>query len=191
MTAIILAAGFSSRFGRDKLLTEINNRPMIANVVDLVADMNFDETILVFQDEKVRECAHAKDLKCVYNAASAEGISSSIRCGLRNSSGTDAFIFFMGDQPFLDKETVNKLLSAFYHRKGSIIVPEYCGKRGNPVIFSAAWKDALEGLSGDAGGRSIIYSNPEQVYFVDISNQRAGMDIDTPEAYSAVKGAKQ
>jgi molybdenum cofactor cytidylyltransferase len=188
MRAIILAAGFASRFGGGKLLMELNHKPIIVHVMDLVLKIGFEEIILVYQDEEVRRLASNRNIQCIYNEKAAQGISSSIRYGICHSGPTDAYIFFMGDQPFIDAETVNRLLVAFYQGTASIIVPKYGGSIGNPVIFSSVWKERLISLIGDVGGRTIIKSNPDQVFWVEIANQKAGRDIDTWEDYLEFNG---
>jgi molybdenum cofactor cytidylyltransferase len=188
MTAIILAAGFSRRFGKEKLLMNIKGKPIILHVIDLVLSMGFKETVLVFQNAEIGELAAGTNIKCIHNFDAAEGISASIKYGIRNSEPTDAYIFFTGDQPFIEAATVNRLLEAFYKGKGSIIVPKYAGINGNPVIFASEWKAQLEGLSGDVGGKIVIKGNPDKVYFVDIPDQKEGMDIDTREDYVRHEG---
>ena len=187
MTAIILAAGFSKRFGKEKLLMEIKNKPMILHIVDVVLSLGFAENILVYRNEEIKEIAANRNIKCAYNAMAAKGQSTSIRCGIRNSDPTDAYIFFTGDQPFINSEAVKRLISAFKEGKGSIIVPRYEGHNGNPVIFSSEWKQELEMISGDTGGRKIIRSHPGKVYYVDIADTKIGMDIDTIEQYNLFK----
>jgi molybdenum cofactor cytidylyltransferase len=194
MTAIILAAGLSKRFGSQKLCMPINNRPMVQHVIELAKRMNFEECILVYQDEEVRRLA-GDGIKCVYNPNAADGLSSSVKCGAVSAGKTDGYIFFVGDQPFIDEQTIRLLVDTFYNKPidvfqkeahkniGSILVPMYNGKRGNPVIFASKWKVSLENLTGDAGGRTIIEQNPEQIIFVDMQNGNSGEDIDTLEDY--------
>ncbi len=188
MKAIILAAGLSRRFGEDKLLIGINHKPMLLNVIDLVAGMQFEETVLVYRHADIQRLAEGKNIKCAYNENAAEGLSTSIKCGIHSGKDSDAYIFFTGDQPFLDRETVLRLTEAFYERRKSIVVPRYHGRNGNPVIFSSVWKEQLLQLTGDTGGRVIIKANPHSVRFVDIDYEAAGMDIDTPEEFRSIKG---
>ena len=91
----------------------------------------------------------------------------------------------MGDQPFLDKATVKKLLEAFCRKAGSVIVPVYGENRGNPVIFDGKWVNRLKTLTGDVGGRIIIREHPEEVYEVRLDHIRPGRDIDTQEEFNA------
>lgn len=183
MTAVILAAGHSRRFGKEKLLMEIDSKPMVLGVIELVMRMGFERTILVYRHEEVKRLTGDMDLECRYNAFAAEGLSTSVVCGIRDTAKTDAYMFFLGDQPFIDENTVTQLKNAYNERKGSIIIPRFGGQRGNPVIFDSAWKTELEQLAGDTGGRTIIEENPDKVHYVEIENKKAGLDIDTWEEY--------
>lgn len=188
MTGIILAAGFSRRFGEEKLLMKINGKPIILHVIDLVLSVGFSETVLVFQNQDIGRLADGRTIKGIHNLRAAEGISASIKCGIHNSRPTDGYMFFTGDQPFIEPETVNRLLTAFNKGEGSIILPKYDGVNGSPVIFGSIWKEQLENLIGDVGGRTIIKNNPDKVFFVDMPGSKAGIDIDTKEDYVQYKG---
>jgi molybdenum cofactor cytidylyltransferase len=188
MTAVILAAGSSRRFGGKKLLAEISGKPMLLNVVDLVMSIGFKEVLLVYQDEEVKKVIGDRDIRCIYNARAEEGQSTSVICGvLHADQDTEGYMFFTGDQPFIDRGTVENVIQAFKAGKGSIVVPKYSGHKGNPVIFSSCWKDRLLSLSGDVGGREIIQENKEKVFFVEVPDIKKGLDIDTREQYDSIK----
>jgi molybdenum cofactor cytidylyltransferase len=183
MTAVILAAGFSRRFGGQKLLAPIDGKPMLLHVIEAVESAGFDEVVLVCRDDEVKSLARNKDIRIAHNARAAEGISSSILCGLRHAKPAGAYMFFMGDQPFIDAGLIRRLRKAFEAGGGAIVAPRYGGRRGNPVIFAARWKEQLEALTGDVGGKSVMDAHPDEVCYVDIADDRAGADIDAREDY--------
>ena len=102
----------------------------------------------------------------------------------------EGIMFFVGDQPFLNGDTIRKLVDAFTEEKGSIIVPVYGADRGNPVIFSTKWMKELQKLEGDVGGRVIIRQNSSEVWEVPITDREIGRDIDTKEEYNAVQAER-
>ena len=183
MTAVILAAGLSRRFGKDKLLADIGGKPMVLHVIELVAGLGFHNTILVYRQEEVKRLAKGHKIQCVYNAHAEEGLSTSVVCAVKNAPQDDSYIFFPGDQPSIDKETVTALKDAYYSGLGTIIVPAYRGRKGSPVIFDYSWKAALMLLDGDTGGRCIIENNPDEVYMVVVKKPEVLFDIDTQEDY--------
>lgn len=187
VTAIILAAGYSKRFGDEKLLVKLDDKPLISYVIEAVVNSDFGEIILVYRNEIVKKTIENHNIKFIHNEMSYTGMSSSLRCGLKEAGVTDAYMFINGDQPLISVNIIETLIRRFYEEKASIIVPRYNGKRGNPVIFSSKWKEELMNVTGDMGGRNIIKNNPNDVYYVDISKNICGIDIDTPEDYLTIK----
>lgn len=184
ISGIVLAAGFSTRMKQEKLLLPFKNMPVIERVVRAAKQSFLDELILVFQNERVREIAGRYKIKTVLNADAAQGQSTSIQAGiLAAHPQTGAFMFLVGDQPYLDPQTINRLITVWKNNTGSIIVPLYKGSRGNPVIFPAQLKKDLLDLRGDTGGRTILDRMAENVISIAVDSDFIGADIDTPEAY--------
>lgn len=182
MTAIILAAGRSSRFGSQKLLAPFRGEPMIRHVVKTISAAGLEECILVYADEQVK--AAVPDVRCVHNPDAVQGQSTSIRLSVsRSDPETDGYLFLMGDQPFLSSETIRTLLAAFHASSKSIVVPVYAGKQGAPVVFAGRWRAELLALQGDTGGRQIMCRHTEEILRVSIACAREGLDIDTVEVY--------
>ena len=179
-TAVILAAGFSRRFGRDKLLVAIDGRPMIQHVIDVVAKIGFSQVILVYRETTLRDLVPA-GIDLVFNGRAEEGMGSSVRCAVALARPTDQFMFFMGDQPFISVAIIRELLAAADEGNQTMVVPSYGGARGSPALFSAKWRDALAWVKGDKGGRAIMDEFPEQVKYVELAASRAAMDMDSPE----------
>ncbi len=186
ITAIIMAAGFSRRMGRKKLIMKIKEKYLIEWTIDLVDSIDFLEKIIVYQDKKVKELAEQRGLKVVHNPEAIQGMSTSMKLGIENALESRGFMFFTGDQPFLNKNIVNKMIDFYYASDKSIIVPRYNGKNGNPVIFDYKWRKELINVQGDRGGRDLIKSNFNEVHFVDFEDQKAGVDIDTMEDYKRI-----
>ncbi len=184
ISGIILASGFSERMGRDKLLCNIDGVPLVERVVKAARGSRLDEILMVYRSAAVKEIAGRYDIKTVYNDRAGEGQSAAIKKGLEAASpDMTAFMFMVGDQPFLDTDTIDTLIDTFTAGKHKIVVPVYAGRRGNPVIFAASLKQMLLGIAGDKGGRVIIEKMSGQVQEVAIDQARLGIDIDTESDY--------
>ncbi|MGL5714530.1 MAG: NTP transferase domain-containing protein [Paraclostridium sp.] len=140
ISAIIMASGFSSRMGQNKLLMSYNNKTIIQNVLDVVKNYDFKEVIVVSQYKKVLEIAKEYNFKGLINENAHLGQSESIKIGISNCDECDGYMFFVGDQPLIKESDVNKLIKAFKEDKEYIIIPTYKGKKGNPVIFPRSLK---------------------------------------------------
>ncbi|CAH2212505.1 molybdenum cofactor cytidylyltransferase [Tepidibacter aestuarii] len=184
ITGIIMASGFSKRMNKDKLTLDFKGISIVERVIKAVKQSNIDEIILVYREEKIKEIAIKNRIKAVYNDKAQLGQSESIKLGINASSiETKGFMFFVGDQPFLEPCTINKLIDTFNKKNTDIVVPIYKDKRGNPVIFSFKLKDELLKIEGDKGGKSIITKKYNDVEFVFFDNNIARLDIDTWDEY--------
>ena len=188
VTGIILASGFSNRMEKDKLLLEVGGIPVIERVIRTAKSSLLDDLILIYQNERVREIGEKYQVKAVYNDSAHEGQSAAVKLGVRESRpDTDAFMFLVGDQPFLDSVTINTLIDQSTKNPQQIIVPVYNGKRGNPVIFPSLFRNDLLAIEGDRGGSAIIERMTDRVKTVPIMDSRARLDIDTQEEYEKIK----
>jgi len=190
ITGIILASGFSRRMKREKLMLTVDGIPVIERVLHAARSSELDELILIYQKVQIREIAEKYDVNTVYNEQAAKGQSAALTLGVKSSPPeTDGFMFLVGDQPYLDAHTINKLLSAFREEKDRIVVPLYNGKKGNPVIFPSHLREDLLTLEGDCGGRIIIEKMMDKVKPVTIEKGVAGTDIDTNEDYEKIENS--
>jgi len=190
ITGIILASGFSKRMRQDKLLLPVKNIPLIERVIRAAKQSLLDEIILVYQHERVKTVAERLRITTALNTAAAEGQSAAIRLGVLSARpDARAFMFLVGDQPYLNSDIINRLTAVWRQNRDSIIVPIYNGKPGNPVIFPAQLREKLLALRGDSGGRTLIQKMPDRVCAVPVSSLAAGIDVDTPQDYANIAQA--
>ena len=83
---------------------------------------------------------------------------------------------------------IDRLIAAFEPAKGALIaVPTVEGQRGNPVLLARRFFETLRHLEGDAGARQILKAHAEAIVEVPVEGEAARLDIDTPEALSALR----
>lgn len=189
ITGIILASGFSSRMGRDKLLLDVGGEKIIEKVIRIGQESDLDEIILVYRKPEVGEIGEKYGITTVYNESPHLGQSESLKLGILNASDeTKGYMFLVGDQPYLTHRTINKIIKEFYKKENFIIVPYYAGVKGNPVLFPLSFKEQLLEIEGDLGGRDIIKENPNLVSRIFFKDKKLGIDIDTPGDLDIYKG---
>jgi molybdenum cofactor cytidylyltransferase len=188
ISGIILASGFSKRMEQEKLLLPVGGVALVERVIRAAQASRLDEVILIYQKREIEKIGRKYGIKAVHNPRADEGQSAAIKLGIHTAQPeTDAFMFMVGDQPFLNPSTINILIDTFQQDPHSIIVPVYNNTRGNPVLFPSAMKELLLALDGDRGGRVLIDSMPDRVKQVHIEEELAGADIDTRENYLRIK----
>jgi molybdenum cofactor cytidylyltransferase len=185
ITAIILAAGPSSRLGRPKQLLPWGGPTLLGTVVAQTLAWPVDSVWVVLGSlyEEVLQAVDLGDAGVVENPEWEEGMASSLRVGLDVASrdpSTEAALIVMGDQPGIDPAVVAALLD---HRKTSdapAIFPKYRYVRGHPVLIARTLWSRLMSLEGDQGGRDLLQAHPEWVEEI-IFEQLAPRDVDTAD----------
>lgn len=193
IAAIVLAAGRSQRMGdRNKLLEEIDGKPMVARVVDALLDSPVDRVLVVtgYQAEGVRAALAPGPARIVHNPDFAEGMSSSLRVGVTalRGEGIDGVLICLGDMPWVRREHVQALVDAFAPEAGrAICVPMHDRKRGNPVLLAARFLDEMARIEGDVGARHLVEAHADLVCQVPVWDGGVVLDVDTPDALEALR----
>jgi molybdenum cofactor cytidylyltransferase len=79
--------------------------------------------------------------------------------------------------PWIEAQTIEAVARAL-DGGTSLVAPYYRGKRGHPVGFGRAHREALGTLDGDAGARSLLALNP--VRRIDVDDPNILRDVDFP-----------
>lgn len=190
--AIVLAAGLSSRMGEPKSLIRIAGRPLLALGLDAVRHSHVAGIVVVLgaASEQVRKEVGLERAHVVVNPAYAEGMSTSIRLGLRAvEPDATAFLFVLGDQPLVTSSTINALIDRQRATGARIVLPVYRRVRGNPVLLHRSLAGEIERITGDAGCRPIVAAHADEVVEVPVEDPGILIDIDTPEDVGALESA--
>lgn len=187
VSAILLAAGESKRMGRPKQLMRLGQSTLVERAIDNLLDSEVSEVILVlgYEAGAVMEKVATRPVKIAINSNYHQGMSTSIVAGLDLvDSQARAVMLALADQPFVDSQTINRLMEAFGAHDKGIALPVYQSRRGHPVIFAIRYKGELLKLKGDIGGREIIDRHPDDVLEVAVDCEGVCIDIDTMENYN-------
>jgi molybdenum cofactor cytidylyltransferase len=183
IAALVLAAGGSTRLGRPKQLEPWGDTTLLGHVLHLVEMANFDEKYLVLgaQTDTVLDTHDLDGWTIVENPEWEEGLASSLRAGLdavTRFSRADLAAIFLGDQPDVDLEVVDRLIRAARKTKRQAVVPKYRYTLANPVIVTRPLWPRLISLDGDEGAMRLLQAHPEWVEEVWFE-QRPPRDVDT------------
>ena len=190
MVGILLAAGFSLRFGStDKLLQRLpDGRPIaLASAENLIKSIPISIAVLRPENKALAELMLNAGLKIVLCSENDEEMADSLATGVRFSANFEAanngFVIALADMPYIKTETIiaiaNKVADG-----ASIVIPIYQNQRGHPVGFSAKFRGDLENLQGDEGARSIIKRYADELELLPTDDSGILVDIDTPNDLS-------
>ena len=186
MVGILLAAGFSLRFGStDKLLQRLpDGRPIaLVSAENLIKSIPVSIVVLRPENKALAELMLNAGLNIVLCSENDEEMADSLATGIRFSANFEAanngFVIALADMPYIQTETIiavaNKVADG-----ASIVIPVYQNQRGHPVGFSAKFRGDLESLQGDEGARSIIKRYTHELELLPTDDAGILLDIDTP-----------
>jgi molybdenum cofactor cytidylyltransferase len=180
--AVVLAAGAGSRFGGGKLRALLRGRPILAHVVAAARAAGLDPIVVVVPPTDELDDLDLGVVRRVVNANPAEGLSSSVRLGIRAlelDGDVDAVAILPGDQPLVRPEVIRALLVALDQSPATpFVVARYADDAApNPIVARRSiWRLADE-LAGDRGFGPVLAMHPELVRMVSVGG--ANPDIDT------------
>jgi molybdenum cofactor cytidylyltransferase len=186
IAAVILAAGTASRMGANKLLLPFDGTPMLNHAIDAALYSQVCRTVVVAGHNSaaiIRLCSEYTT-HIAHNPDYIGGMASSIRVGIDAlPADIDAALIMLGDMPYVTAMEIDRLIEAHRAAPASICVPQYCGRRGNPLLWPRRFFPALQQLEGDAGARSLLTDFAEHVQLVDFDSPAVLLDCDTPETF--------
>jgi molybdenum cofactor cytidylyltransferase len=205
VSAVVLAAGMSTRMGRNKLLLTFRDKPLVVHAMDTLLASTVGEIIVVLGHEsekvwnqledhagQVANGAPGSRVRLIKNPDFRDGLSTSVRTGVQAvSPEAEAIMIYLADQPLLEPADVDRIIAAFAAAKAEnkmIVVPFFKGERGNPVILDASLRDSILGVVGDVGCKGVINRYPEKVYIIEMENDHVVRDVDDAEAYEKLVG---
>ncbi len=179
MTTVLLAAGLSSRMGRNKLLLPYNGRTIIENTLLSVLPLSKKVIVVTGNErEKIEKLLMPYDVEFVFNEDYEKGQRGSTMRGLEHV-GDDDFAILPSDLPLLSSEDASSLFDAL--NDFSIVRPVYNSIPGHPVCYR---KENLEKLLSFQGTMK-EYVKKEGVKLIP-SQIGTVYDTDTPSRYSAL-----
>lgn len=201
MCGVILAAGFSTRMGRDKALLpwpparfgspESSGTLLSAAIAALKP---FTDVVIVVVGKNYADLAPvaaASGAILVENPAPERGQFSSLQIGLREAlvRGCNAAMITLVDCPPLSLASLERLRSAFDQavaRGQWGMAPEHKGKRGHPLLASRELIDALLGAPVNSNAREVKHAHAEWIESIAVPDSLLTVDVNTPEQYAAL-----
>jgi molybdenum cofactor cytidylyltransferase len=179
---VVLAAGLSRRFGRQKLLEPVEGRPLVLHTVDAARAAGLDPLIVVVSpDPGLRRALRGLPIVVAENPNPEAGLASSVRIGFRAIADApllvDSAVVLLGDQPRVRVDAIRALVESTAPQP--LLVAAYAdGSNPNPVlVHREAWSVADE-LTGDRGFGPWMTENRRLVGTIEVEGTNP--DMDTP-----------
>ncbi len=179
IVGVLLAAGFSRRYGANKLIQRLPDGTLIAVAAGRNLRAALPESIAVVRPD-VPELADAllkEGLRVVICDTAHLGMGASLAHAVRATIDADGWVVALADMPFILPESIRAVAREIQAGR-AIVATRYAGERGHPVGFTSRYRTELASLSGDEGARQILQRDPVAV--VACADPGVIRDIDTP-----------
>jgi molybdenum cofactor cytidylyltransferase len=186
ISAVILGAGRSTRFGAKKQLLKFKGATLLETVVGSFLESKVDEVVVVLGNvaKEIQANSDFGHARVVINNAYAKGMSTSLRAGIDAvNPEANAVIIGLGDQPLISARTIDLLVEKYLETGGPIVAPFFQRRRGNPVLFDKRLFPELRNVQGDTGAKASVESHTDQVVKVQVDDYGVLFDIDTQDDY--------
>lgn len=182
LDAVVLAAGFGSRFGGNKLTAPWGEGLLIDGALAAAFSAPVRRVIVVTgADPKVIEAAKVYDdgrLLLVFAEDHAKGLSASLKAGIRTvAADTDGVFVFLGDMPKVPRSIFAGLAEAV-DNGAPAAAPVFQGKRGHPVLFAPGLIEEILELEGDKGANGLLDALGERLVTVPAPDDGVLFDVD-------------
>jgi molybdenum cofactor cytidylyltransferase len=190
--AVVLAAGKSSRMGRTKALLPLGGETFVSRVVRTFRSAGVDDVVVVVghDAELVSDALSRLDLapRVILNTDYESGQLSSILAGLRavDRPGVAAMLMTLVDVPLVSAETVRAVLIRYRSTSAPVVRPVNGDRHGHPVLIDRRLFGQFRGADSASGVKPIVRAHASAVGDVEVFDEGAFTDIDTPEDYAAV-----
>lgn len=187
---VILAAGQSSRLGEPKQLLAYKGETLLKQAVKTALATGLEPIVVVLGANAgtLQKELEGMNITVTHNAHWAEGMSTSLRCGLEKATALapalDSLIFMVCDQPYVSSDLLQQLVGQQAISGKSIVASAYQDQLGTPALFSKKIFPALLELKGDTGARKLLRQYESEVALVDFP--QGHIDIDTPSDYTSL-----
>jgi molybdenum cofactor cytidylyltransferase len=199
--AIVLAAGQSSRMGRSKPNLPItqaapgrpeNRDTFLTHIVATLLDAGIEDVVIVLGHEMDAVIRSFSDsglhARFVENVDYANGQLSSLIAGLRvvDRPGVVAALITLVDVPFVSAATVRAVIERYHRTHAPIVRPTRGGRHGHPLLIARSLFDELRHADPAEGARPVVRAHATPKGDVEVDDEGAFADVDTPHDYARV-----
>lgn len=206
VAGLVLAAGKSSRMGRDKALLAYRGRTFLETIIARLREAGIGRVAVVLghHAQTIRQAASlsgagSAGVEVVFNPDYQRGQTSSLQAGLAalqnpasappgiRSGIPDAIVLCLVDHPAFQAATVRALIATFESTNAPVVVPMHEGKRGHPVLIASPLYAPLLALAPGEGANRVIRAWREQTEQVEVPDAGILVDVDDEAAYQSLQ----
>jgi molybdenum cofactor cytidylyltransferase len=189
---VILAAGASSRMGRDKALLPWHGGTFLSAAIQALQRETELVMVVAGQNaQKLEPVVYANAAFLVINPHPDLGQLSSLQRGLEEvlNRGRDAAVITLVDRPAPKPETIHKIKEAFVAAEEQTwaAVPEYDGKHGHPIVIGREMMQAFLRAPATSTARDVEHAHQQNILYVPVDDPLVAVNVNTEEDYEKLR----
>jgi molybdenum cofactor cytidylyltransferase len=189
VAGVVLAAGTSSRMGRNKLFLPLGGTSVLRRAVANAREAGLDPVLVVLGHESERALAELQGLQCtpVLNQDYATGMNTSVRAGISavpaNASGA---VLMLADMPFVTAGMLRSLIDEYRAAEAPLVVSTYGEVLAPPILYGRPLFGELRALEGDGCGKRVVRAHRAEA--IELAWPASALaDLDVPEDLDRVR----
>ena len=187
IACILMASGLSERYGKNKLLEELDGREIILHTAGSLLAAGF-RPLAVTRSEKIKTLMEREGIPCVLHDKPKK--SDTMHIGILHTDPDAAgYLFMPGDQPLVRPASLRRLAEQFFRCPERAVRLGYKDRPGSPVLFPAFCRKNLLAYEGERGGMEVIRQNRIPCDTVQAESDWELWDADTPEEMERIREA--
>jgi len=187
--AVILAAGASSRMGRNKMLLPLEGETLVRRVTGRALRAGLSPVVVVLghEAEQARAELAGLEVEIARNPSYTGPTSGSLHRGLeRLGPEADAAVVLLADMVLVTETMIRAIVDAAAGSDAPLVVSRYGDVMAPPLLFRRALFAELLAWTGEGCGKAVVQRHQAEAIFVDWP-VAALTDVDTPEDLEAAE----
>jgi len=189
VAGVVLAAGESTRMGRNKMLVEIDGESLVRGAARRAREAGLDPVLVVVGHERERTEAELEglDVGTVVSDAVEEGKNRSMRLGIGSvPDDAPAAVVMLADMPLVTAEMIATLVARYREGTAPLVASRYGDVNAPPILYDRSLFDELRTTREQGCGKAVVRRHRDEADVVDWPPE-ALTDVDRPEDLERVR----
>lgn len=175
--------------GAFKPLLPFGDKTVIENCISYLLEGGAEMLVVVtgYRAHEMRERLAGLPIHFAFNPDEASEMSTSIARGVEQiPHKAEAVLVALCDQPAIPPEVIRLMIGEWRSTGARLLLPEYQGRGGHPVLLDLYYREQLLNLDPRRGLRALFDAHRDEVRRVAVTSPYIARDIDTWDDYQAL-----
>jgi molybdenum cofactor cytidylyltransferase len=188
VAAVVLAAGSSTRMGRNKLLLDLDGQPVVRRAVQAAVESGVDRVVVVLGHEadRVRPALDGLACEVIVNPDHERGVGTSLHAGIRAAADADAVVVLLADMPFVTAEMIRAVVERHRATGARLVLSHYGDVQAPPTLYARELFAEVLAEPDERCGKRIAKRHADEAKVVPWP-QAALRDLDVAADYEDVR----